>query len=70
MAVGFPTLSLVGLGGEVMPTKTRAAYAEVTPIVAGTSRSGVQVNLSLTVVPEKDGNNHDVGQHVARMRGA
>lgn len=65
------TISLVGLGGEVMPTKTlTTAYAEVTPIVAGTSRSGVQVNLKLEVVPEEDGNNHAVGQHIAPHEGS
>jgi hypothetical protein len=44
------TIALSGLGGEVMPTKTRAAYAEVTS--SGSPKSGAQVTLILTVVPE------------------
>ena len=45
------TIALSGLGGDVMPTTTRAAYAEVTTST-GSSKSGAQVTLILTVVPE------------------
>ena len=45
------TISLSGLGGDVMPTTTRAAYALVTT-TTGSLKSGVQVTLGLTVVPE------------------
>lgn len=45
------TISLFGLGGEVMPTRTRNAYAEVITST-GTPKSGAQVALILTVVPE------------------
>ena len=48
------TIALSGLGVDVMPTKTRAAYAEVTTS-SGSPKSGVQVDLALTVVPEVDG---------------
>lgn len=45
------TIALSGLGGEVMPTRTRAAYAQVTKS-DGAPKSGAQVTLILTVVPE------------------
>ena len=48
------TIFLVGLGGEVMPTKTLAAYAKVTKS-DGSAKSGAQVSLILTVVPEDGG---------------
>ncbi len=48
------TIALSGLGGEVMPTKTLVAYAEVTTS-DGLPKSGVQVTLELTVKPELDG---------------
>ncbi|HEY0666452.1 MAG TPA: hypothetical protein VGD24_10330, partial [Gallionella sp.] len=48
------TISLSGLGGEVMPGKTRAAYAEVIKS-DGLPKSGAQVSLTLTVVPELQG---------------
>ncbi len=58
------TISLSGLGGVVMPTQTRAAYAQVTKS-DGSAKSGAQVNLKLEVTPEEDGYNHAVGQHTA-----
>ncbi len=58
------TISLSGLGGVVMPTKTRAAYAQVTKS-DGSAKSGIPVNLALTVIEEPDGYNHAVGQHTA-----
>lgn len=49
------TIALSGLGGEVMPTKKlETAYALVTKS-DGSAKSGAQVSLSLTVVPEDDG---------------
>lgn len=45
------TISLGGLGGDVMPTKTRNAYALVIKS-DGTPKSGAWVDLILTVVPE------------------
>ena len=45
------TIALGGLGGEVMPTKTLAAYALVTTS-SGSPKSGAQVTLILTVKPE------------------
>jgi hypothetical protein len=48
------TIALGGLGGEVMPTKTRAAYAEV-KTNSGALKSGAQVFLSLDVSPELQG---------------
>lgn len=48
------TIALSGLGGEVMPTKTRAAYALVTTST-GSAKSGAHVDLALTVVPELQG---------------
>ena len=48
------TISLTGLGGEVLPTKTRTAYAKVTTS-NGLPKSGAQVSLALTVVPELQG---------------
>lgn len=48
------TIALSGLGVEVMPTKTRDAYALVTT-TTGSLKSGAQVSLALTVVPENDG---------------
>jgi len=45
------SIALHGLGGVVMPTKTRAAYAEVIKS-DGTHKSGVHVDLELTVEPE------------------
>jgi hypothetical protein len=44
-------IALSGLGGEVMPTRTRAAYAQVTTST-GTPKSGILVSLSHTVIPE------------------
>ena len=46
-------ISLIGLGGNVKPTETRAAYALVTS--GGSPKSGAQVTLSLTVAPDDDG---------------
>ncbi|NOU00252.1 MAG: hypothetical protein HOO95_01560, partial [Gallionella sp.] len=46
------TIALFGLGGEVMPSATRAAYAQVTKSSDGSLKSGAQVALSLTVVPD------------------
>ena len=48
------TISLSGLGGEVMPAARRAASAQVTT-GTGSAKSGVHVGLDLTVVPENDG---------------
>jgi len=49
------TIALSGLGGDdVMPTKTRDAYAKVTKS-DGSAKSGAQVTLILTVEPEDDG---------------
>jgi hypothetical protein len=48
------TIALSGLGGVVMPTKTRAAYAQVTTST-GAPKSGVNVDLLLTVEPENGG---------------
>jgi len=48
------TISLSGLGGVVMPSKTLAAYAQVATST-GTLKSGIQVTLALTVEPENDG---------------
>jgi hypothetical protein len=45
------TISLSGLGGDVMPTKTRAAYAQVTTST-GSPKSGARVTLDLKVAPE------------------
>jgi hypothetical protein len=45
------TIALSGLGGDVMPTKTRAAYAQVTTST-GSPKSGAQVTLILTVKPD------------------
>jgi hypothetical protein len=45
------TIALSGLGGEVMPTRTRAAYAQVTTST-GSPKSGAQVTLILMVVPD------------------
>ena len=58
------TISLSGLGGVVMPTRTRAAYAQVNTST-GSPKSGIPVNLALTVIEEPDGYNHAVGQHTA-----
>lgn len=54
VAHGTPiSISLAGLGGDVMPSAKRTAYAQV---MSGTTpKSGAQVSLSLTVVPEDDG---------------
>lgn len=46
------TIALSGLGGEVMPNATRAAYARVTKKSNGLPKIGAQVALSLTVVPD------------------
>ena len=48
------TIALSGLGGDVMPTKTRDACAEVVTS-SGSPKSGAQVTLILTVEPEDDG---------------
>jgi hypothetical protein len=48
------TIALSGLGGEVMPTKTREAYALVTTST-GSAKSGAQVLLTLGVIPELQG---------------
>jgi hypothetical protein len=49
------TIALSGLGGIVMPNDpSKNTYATVTKN-DGTPKSGVQVNLMLTVVPENDG---------------
>ncbi|MCR4304399.1 MAG: hypothetical protein NUV63_09295 [Gallionella sp.] len=48
------TISLTGLGGEVMPTKTRAAYAHVAKS-DGSDKSGAEVVLTLDVIPELEG---------------
>ena len=45
------TIALSGLGGVVRPTTTRDAYATVTAS-NGSPKSGAQVSLTLTVVPE------------------
>lgn len=45
------TISLSGLGVTVMPTKTLTTYAKVTTS-SGSPKSGVHVDLALTVVPE------------------
>jgi len=45
------TIALSGLGGEVLPTRTRAAYAEVIKS-DGSPKSGAAISLLLTVVPE------------------
>lgn len=52
-----------------MPSTTRAAYALVATS-AGSPKSGAQVDLALTVVPEEDGYNHAVGQHTAPHEGS
>lgn len=46
------TISLSGLGGEIMPNATRSAYAQVINNSDGLPKSGAQVALSLTVVPD------------------
>jgi len=48
------TISLSGLGGVVMPKETRDAYALVSKN-DGSAKSGAQVTLTLTVVPELAG---------------
>jgi len=48
------TISLVGLGGEVMPGETRDACALVTKS-DGSAKSGAEVILSLDVIPELKG---------------
>jgi hypothetical protein len=49
------TISLSGLGGDdVMPTKTRAAYAHVTKS-DGSDKSGAHVDLSIKSVAELEG---------------
>ena len=48
------TIALSGLGGEVIRPATRDAYATVTAS-NGSPKSGAQVSLTLTVVPEDDG---------------
>jgi hypothetical protein len=48
------TIALSGLGGEVVAGGTRAAYAEV-KTSAGEVKSGAQVSLTPTVVPDDDG---------------
>jgi hypothetical protein len=64
------TVSLHGLGIEVMPNdKLTTAYAEVTKN-DGKPKSGERVDLTLTVVPEEDGYNHAVGQHTAPHEGS
>ena len=62
------TISLHGLGGQVMPNQTRDAYAAVAKS-DGTASAGVQVDLKLAVVPEEDGYNHAAGQHTAQHEG-
>lgn len=58
------TISLSGLGGEVLPGKTRSAHAKVTTS-SGAPKSGAQVTLLLTVVPD---NGEAVrGEHVGRV---
>ena len=62
------TIALSGLGGEVIPNATRAAYAQVINNSNGLPKSGAQVALSLTVVPEEDGYDHAIG-HTAPHEG-
>ena len=62
------TITLHGLGGEVMPTETRDAFAAVAKS-DGKAAVGVQVGLQLTVIPEEDGYNHAAGQHTAPHEG-
>ncbi|MDD5058215.1 MAG: carboxypeptidase-like regulatory domain-containing protein [Sideroxydans sp.] len=47
-------IALSGLGGEVMASGTRAAYAEV-KTDTGAAKAGAQVSLTHTVVPDDDG---------------
>ena len=47
------TIALAGLGGIVMPTRTRDAYAQVSKS-NGSPKSGVQVDLLYIVKPEND----------------
>lgn len=61
-------IALSGLGGEVTPNATRAAYAQVTKSSDGSPKSGAQVVLSLTVIPEEDGYDHAIG-HTAPHEG-
>ena len=64
------TLSLViPPPAEVMPGAGKSAYAHVANS-DGSDKSGVQVSLSLSVVPEEDGYNHAVGQHTAPHDGS
>lgn len=56
------TISLTGLGGEVLSGATRQAYAEV-KTSTGSAKSGAAVTLTITVVEADDG--HPVGQHTA-----
>jgi hypothetical protein len=59
------TISLSGLGGDVMPAKTlTTAYAHVAKN-DGSDKSGAQVTLELTVVPEDDGQPY--GAHVGSV---
>lgn len=50
---GNYTIRLDGLGGDVMPFATRTAYVQV--MDGATPKSGAQVTLTLTVVPELAG---------------
>ena len=56
------TISLTGLGGEVLSGATRQAYAEVNTST-GSAKSGATVTLTITVVEADDG--HPAGQHTA-----
>lgn len=58
------TISLSGLGGEVMTNTTWDAYALVTTS-SGSPKSGVHVDLDLTVIPDDDGQPY--GAHVGSV---